>query len=671
MCCNKGTTVLAVALLVLLTCPAMSQPGFYNYKEKKAAALAELKKFPNPDTARVNALIAVISTATFLKERQETMPYRLEALALSRKLNFNRGLAISYISLGHYYKSASNASESIKYYDSSLGVIEGTKDPRLVYLKAIIYERKGAIFDELENFYASLDYYFEALKFTDPSDIDRISRIYIRITEMYTALNNLEKATEYAKKNIALVETDPNVMTRSEVLFPYIDICIAKRDFKTAQQCIDKMSKYFPHPEEVQLNYGYYQKRGNISFEQQHYYDAFTHYQESYKYAVMGGHKASLTMALRLLSAAALKLGSNETAKRYAEQNLELAEKTNIKSAKMDALINLSTYHSKMGDTKKALELLEKAMLIKDSLLSEDNIKQINILTTIYETDKQQKEIIRLQNAQEKQAAEVKQKTTLNLVFIASIIVILFFAYLGYLNFKKNQQIAKQQQILQQQKISELEKDKQLLTIDAMLKGQEEERSRIAKDLHDGLGSSLSGAKLSFMNVRENLVLAPESIALFDKSLSMLDNTIGDLRKVAQNLMPEALVKFGLNEALRDFCDSIQYSTGIKVVYQQFGETRKLNNTAEVFIYRIIQELVANAVKHAEASEILVQLTMSDYKTGITVEDNGKGFDKSILRHTKGAGMSNLEYRVNYFNGTSDIVTSPGNGTSVNIELMV
>jgi two-component system NarL family sensor kinase len=151
----------------------------------------------------------------------------------------------------------------------------------------------------------------------------------------------------------------------------------------------------------------------------------------------------------------------------------------------------------------------------------------------------------------------------------------------------------------------------------------------------------------------------------------MLDNTIGDLRKVAQNLMPEALVKFGLQEALRDFCNSIQSSTDIKVVYQQFGEKRKLNNTAEVFIYRMVQELVANILKHAKATEIMVQLMMDENSTSLTVEDNGKGFDLNTLQHKNGAGIRNINYRVQYLNGTLDIDTTPGSGTSVNIQLPI
>lgn len=167
--------------------------------------------------------------------------------------------------------------------------------------------------------------------------------------------------------------------------------------------------------------------------------------------------------------------------------------------------------------------------------------------------------------------------------------------------------------------------------------------------------------------MKENLLLTPENAIQFEKSLNMLDITIADLRKVAHNLMPEALVKFGLSDALRDFCNSIQQSTNITVDYQKLGVDRKINTTTETFIYRIIQELVNNAVKHAQAKEVMVQLAFTNNKIVITVEDNGKGYNKS--QTTTGDGLDNIAYRVQYLNGTIDTVTSLNNGTSVNIEL--
>jgi signal transduction histidine kinase len=269
--------------------------------------------------------------------------------------------------------------------------------------------------------------------------------------------------------------------------------------------------------------------------------------------------------------------------------------------------------------------------------------------------EKKEKEIITLN-------ASNQQKANQNKVLIGTAAVLLLLGFFGYRNFKTKQK-------LQQTQIAELEKDKQLLAIDAMLKGQEEERSRLAKDLHDGLGGMLSGVKLSFVNMKENMVMDAESVSSFENSIMQLDNTIAELRKVAHNLMPEALVKFGLKNAVLDFCNSMQLSSKTKIIFEQMGIERQLSNTADLYIYRIIQELINNAVKHAASNQILVQLTKTADKILITVEDDGKGFDTEQLQFVKGIGMKNIHQRVNYFKGKIDIASQPKEGTSINIEL--
>ena len=338
-------------------------------------------------------------------------------------------------------------------------------------------------------------------------------------------------------------------------------------------------------------------------------------------------------------------------------ESLQYAENNKIIENEKRCYQLLQKIEVASGNLAKADFYVAKEDSINQVQLNEEIIKNVTSFEKRYETQKKETEITKL-------SSENKQKSTINKILIGSAIGLTLITLLGYRNFKNKQK-------LQQAKISELEKDKQLLAIDAMLHGQEEERSRIAKDLHDGLGGLLSGTKLSFENMKENLILTPENAALFDKSLSMLDNTIADLRKVAHNLMPEALVKFGLQEAVRDFCNSIQSASSIKIIFQPIGTYQQLNNTAEVFTYRIIQELVNNAVKHAAASQIIVQLTVADNKVSIAVEDNGRGFHVNALNNSKGAGMDNIKYRVQYFNGTIDTVTSLGNGTSVNVELRI
>jgi two-component system, NarL family, sensor kinase len=349
--------------------------------------------------------------------------------------------------------------------------------------------------------------------------------------------------------------------------------------------------------------------------------------------------------------------GNYTEAIKYYNLGLSYAFKYNSPRWVYNYYSSLAETYEQMGDFKQATKYNKLYIAVHDSLINVENFTAAADIQNKYQREKQEKAVIKLN-------AENRQKSTLNKVLSGTAVGIGLIGFLGYRNFRSRQK-------LQQSKITELEKDKQLSAIDAMLKGQEEERSRIAKDLHDGLGGMLSGTKLSFINMKENLVLTPENATQFDKSLNMLDNTIADLRKVAHNLMPEALVKFGLDEAVKDFCSSIQSSSSLKVVYQQVGEKRKLTNTAEVFTYRIIQELVNNAVKHANAKQIIVQLNINTHKLSITVEDDGKGFDINTLANSKGAGMDNIKYRVQYFNGTLDIVTAPGSGTSVNINLTV
>jgi two-component system NarL family sensor kinase len=194
---------------------------------------------------------------------------------------------------------------------------------------------------------------------------------------------------------------------------------------------------------------------------------------------------------------------------------------------------------------------------------------------------------------------------------------------------------------------------------------------RLAKDLHDGLGGMLSGVKFSLMNMKSNLIINHENVVTFERSLDMLDTSIQELRRVAHNMMPEALTKFGLDEALKDYCDNINKAQIVQVKYQSFGMDSRMDSSIEIIVYRIVQELFANIFKHAKATEVLVQLLREENRLSVTVEDNGKGFDVKSLDMNKGAGWANIRSRVEYLKGKLDLHSEEGKGTSVNIELNV
>jgi signal transduction histidine kinase len=291
--------------------------------------------------------------------------------------------------------------------------------------------------------------------------------------------------------------------------------------------------------------------------------------------------------------------------------------------------------------------------------------KYVTELERKYETTKKELQIQHLETEKKISDLVIKRKNIINFVLIGGIFWILLVSYLIYRNLKHRQRI-------QQHRIQELENEKQLMAAEAVLKGEEQERTRIAKDLHDGLGGMLSGLQHSFNTMKGNLIMTPENHQAFERGMDMLDSSIKEMRRVAHNMMPEALVRFGLDTSLKDFCNDINQSGTLHIEYQSLGmENTELEQSISITIYRIVQELINNILKHANASTAIVQLIRTAGKLTVTVEDNGQGFDTAILNSSKGIGWMNIRNRVNFLKGTLDITSRKDEGTSVQIELTV
>lgn len=169
--------------------------------------------------------------------------------------------------------------------------------------------------------------------------------------------------------------------------------------------------------------------------------------------------------------------------------------------------------------------------------------------------------------------------------------------------------------------------------------------------------------------MKGNLDLSPENQHAFEKGIGMLDVSIKEMRRVAHNMMPEALMKFGLDTALRDFCNDINQSGALKVSYQSIGmQNRAMSQNTAIPVYRIIQELVNNVIKHAAASTAIVQLSHDSNLISITVEDDGKWFDPVASDKAKGIGWTNIRSRVEYLKGRFNIQSTPGQGASIHVE---
>ena len=269
------------------------------------------------------------------------------------------------------------------------------------------------------------------------------------------------------------------------------------------------------------------------------------------------------------------------------------------------------------------------------------------------------------------QQTQLKQKSIINYIVIGSAAALLIISVLLIINYRHKQKN-------QLQRINDLETQQQLTATEAVLKGEEQERTRLAKDLHDGLGGMLSGIKFSMNTMKGNLIMTPDNAQAFERSMDMLDSSIQEMRRVAHNMMPESLVKFGLDTALKDFCNGINQSGALKVNYQSIGMNNVLiEQITAITIYRIVQELINNSMKHAAATTAMVQLSKTDSQLSVTVEDDGKGFDTNILNAAKarpdgtvgrGIGWANIQNRVDFLKGRLDVQSNEKKGTSVYVE---
>jgi signal transduction histidine kinase len=435
-----------------------------------------------------------------------------------------------------------------------------------------------------------------------------------------------------------------NKMTDGRQLLQEAETLLPKTSFELAQiYCLNAKGDYYAAMNEWQQALEQHQKAYSISLQ----------YNDPYYIADEAWEVGRSYLNLRL----------QDSALAYLNKALQVARQYNYMPKVKFILKDISLYYGSIGNFQKAWQVSTQLADYTDSLVALQNHNRILLNDARYESAKKEGRISELEAAQLLQQLQIRQKNTLNYILIGAAITMLIIGGLSYRNYRQKQK-------LQQQRINELETEKQLLAAEAVMKGEEQERSRLAKDLHDGLGGMLSGIKHSFQHMKENLVMTPDNQLAFERSMDMLDSSIKELRRVAHNMMPEALVKFGLDTALKDFCNSVNQSGALEISYQSFGlEQIAIDQQTAISIYRIVQELINNTLKHAFANKAIVQISKTEDGLTITVEDDGKGFDTGLLQNNKGMGWSNIQSRIDYLKGKLDVQSAPGKGTSVLIEI--
>lgn len=583
--------------------------------------------------------------------------YYRQSLQLSQKIGYKTG----EIKFASYYTAVLNMQGS---YDSSLLLnkqaleLARQQHDELAIVKTTL--NTANVYALLQKNDSAVHYYMQALPVLDKSGNKRMLGIaYNNLQSIYLDLLQYDKGIEYGKKALAIFRNDVNDTTSLSYglvnlgnLYSTIgNYEAAGNHYKEALQLSRQTGDRYTEST-ILLDLG------DINYQTGQYAESKPKFEQALAIANEMGLSETKTIALKGLAMYNLQTKNYQAARQLADTALDLALNNNLRKQALKIYKLLSDISYASQDLTAAKEFAIKEDRLNDSI-NKDNVQRISTeFETKYETEKKEVQI-------KLQAEQLKQQSALNYLLIGGAAALLVILLLSFRNYKNRQK-------LQQAKIDELETERQLSATEAVLRGEEQERTRLAKDLHDGLGGMLSGIKYSLGNMKEHLIMTPDNAQAFERSIDMLDSSIKEMRRVAHNMMPEMLLKYGLDIALKEFCAEISRSAVINATYQSIDMDKAVfEQTTAVTVYRIVQELVNNTIKHAGAKNVLVQahIAVQEKLLAVTVEDDGKGFDTAILKSSPGIGWSNIANRIEFLHGRFDISAEPGKGTSVLIEI--
>ena len=628
------------------------QGAAIKYEEKKVIYLKD-------DTAIVNQLNKDAEKIQF-SDPVKAIKIINKSIFTAQKINYSFGLSVAYsLRAGLlYYEMKLDSCKLL--LDKAYSLVSKYSDKESKNQRANILNRYAAIFQRRQNYDSAVELYLQSANiFKETGDEQKIINSYYNLSGIYKYLGDTTKTFYYARETnrLAAKTADTVFLIRGLIVLGEAYNYIKNYD---SLLLISQKGLRLANSHQMTFAMGIFHNFMGLYFtnKEVQYDSAVLHYNIALQIFNKINIPFDKALVLQNIGNTYLKKKEFVNAIKFSKQANELSENLGFEQVQNMSLMDLVKAEEQLGDIPESYKYLKQYVKVNDSIQNRNSQKKVYDMEAKYLAQK--KEVMML--AQQK---IIKQKNQLNyllasgLFLLALIIALLYFIY-------------RNKQKLQEQKITKLETQQQLTATEAVLKGEEQERTRLARDLHDGLGGMLSGIKFSFNTMKGNLVMTPDNTQSFERSMDMLDSSIKEMRRVAHNMMPEALVKFGLDTALKDFCNEIQQSGALYISYQSIGlENMVIKQTAEITIYRIVQELVNNIMKHAAAKNAIVQVTKTSGQLAVTVEDDGRGFDTNILNKVKGIGWSSIQNRVEFLKGTLDVISEKEKGTSVHIEINV
>jgi signal transduction histidine kinase len=628
-------------------------------QEQQKIYSTEKKIVGNPDTAAFWQLTRRANKLRFKAPDSCLLLYQ-EALNKSKSTNYIDGIAEAMISISLLYHDKGDIAQSMNILRIAKPYCEAStyrNGHYLIYLN----NNLAGIYTEKNISDSAAYYYFESLKIIEQkksTDTSLLLMIYGNLGGLWVNEGQFDLALKYLMKanDIAIKVKDDK--QRGEIYMNIAAVYEGKHLYDSA----------IWYGKEALISG---QKRGDT------YLEKFASYQIGSYYLHKGQAETAIgyledalepdnnvPMYLKIIANSSMakayhQLKKYKTAEEYYFKVLNLNQESNYKTDIAATYNDLASLYADIKDYKSALKYKDLSSALKDSALNAERIQATSQMEVKYRMSEKDKQLVKNQLLLTQQESKIKQKNIWLGSILGGLLLLSALSFTIYTGEKRKRK-------LQQTQMAGMQKEQEIAQLKAKLNGGEEERIRIARELHDGIMVQFSSVKMNLSCILDNSKDPVEKNVL-NNIVVQLDNATRELRKSAHNLMPDMLLEEGLTEAVHYFLSGLKQGSGMDIEFHQYGDPPKILSEYELMLYRIIQELSQNAIKHSKATKLLVQLNYRENMLSITVEDNGIGFAERSTR-SGGIGLKNIRSRVLSLNGNMEINSNPGVGSTIYIE---
>jgi signal transduction histidine kinase len=628
------------------------------------------ENFENIGENDTTAILSLIHKGEDLSVPADAFRDLSNALDKSSKLHYNKGVASALAGLGNWYFG--NDINKAVYYGNLAQNIYDQYDLNDVKLRAKIHLLLGTSLEE-KGIRDSAGYYFFFLAddIKSPEINDPLFEInaYVKLTAF---LVNNYNTTHIQKIGREYIDKARSAMYRTrDTAEANLKLCFLEgmyyhgiKQYDSARyfylQMLDRKNLKYINTARIiatylNLSYIYLQEKNADK--------AMMYVQKIIDISKQPGNQQYLAYYLSITNIMHARVLFLQ--KKY-DQSIGLINNTLDTLRKNDDVLNneivvgyetAAECYEALGKFNEALVYKDKYTKLHDSLMQKDKLDMISQLEMRYSISEKDKEIAKQQLTKTETESRIRKKNFwIGVIVLVTICLVIIFLLWQRNNLHKEK--------LQQEKINTFNKQIEIEKLNAAISGEERERTRIARDLHDGIGGMLAVSKMNFEISKQNI--EEQHKVEFQDGIKLLEQAASELRKTAHNMMPQILLEEGLVDAVKYFCDGVAKSNSPDIRFQIFGTPKKFTPEFELAIYRIVQELIHNVIKHAKAKHAIVQFNFHETSFTLTVEDDGIGM--STEEGIKGMGMRSIQDRIKTNHGTISIESRKNEGTSVYLE---